>query len=75
MGCIGSVVLAANLVFLIVKRFTCSDAVTQRTKTLKNFQTFTKFSVNFSRKDLHVSGNKSVSWFIIFDIKNVYADV
>ena len=32
-------------------------------------QTFTKFSVNFSRKDFHVSGNKSVSWFIIFDIK------
>ena len=28
-----------------------------------------KFSVNFSRRDLHVSGNESVSWFIIFDIK------
>ena len=35
-------------------------------------QTFTKFSVNFSRKDFHVSGNKSVSWFIIFDIENEY---
>ena len=28
-----------------------------------------KFSVNLSRRDFHVSGNKSVSWFIIFDIK------
>ena len=28
-----------------------------------------KFSVNFSRRDLHVSGNESVSWFIIFNIK------
>ena len=38
MGCCGSVVLPANLVFLIVERFTCWDAVTQRTKTFKNFQ-------------------------------------
>ena len=35
-------------------------------------QTFTKFGVNVSRKDFHVSGNKSVSWFIIFDIENEY---
>ena len=58
MGCCGSVLLPANLVFLIVERITCWDAVTQRTKTLKNFQLKMLHSVflSISNPKKYISG-------------------